>query len=96
MTVEDVSSPGTCVCQTEEGQVLEGVREDMLETLVPKVQGSRVMVVRGPQAGRVGHLLRWDREQSQAMVHLRRENRLVEVRYDAVCEHVGPGDSDED
>ncbi|XP_070269704.1 G-patch domain and KOW motifs-containing protein-like [Myotis yumanensis] len=96
MTIEDVFSPDTCICQTDEGQVLEGVREDMLETLVPKVQGSRVMVVLGPQAGRVGHLLRWDREQSQAVVHLRRENRLVELHYDAVCEYVGPRDSDED
>ncbi|XP_059543570.1 G-patch domain and KOW motifs-containing protein-like [Myotis daubentonii] len=96
MTIEDVFSPDTCICQTDEGQVLEGVREDMLETLVPRVQGSRVMVVLGPQAGRVGHLLRWDREQSQAVVHLRRENRLVELHYDAVCEYVGPRDSDED
>lgn len=30
-----------------------GVREDMLETLVPKVEGNRVMVVLGPHAGRV-------------------------------------------
>ena len=30
-----------------------GLREDMLETLVPKVQGKRVMVVLGPWAGRV-------------------------------------------
>ena len=76
MTVEDVLSPDTCVCRKDDGQVLEGVREDMLETLVPKLQGSRVMVVLGPQAGRVGHLLGWGREQSQAVVHLRRENWL--------------------
>ncbi|EPQ06677.1 G patch domain and KOW motifs-containing protein [Myotis brandtii] len=68
----------------------------MLETLIPKVQGKRVMVVLGPQAGRVGHLLSWDREQSQAVVQLRRENRVVELHYDAVCEYIGPTDSDED
>ncbi|KAM5337836.1 G-patch domain and KOW motifs-containing protein-like [Glossophaga mutica] len=96
MTIEDVLSPDTCVCRTDDGQVLEGVREDMLETLVPKVQGSRVMVVLGPQAGRVGHLLGGDREQSQAVVHLRRENQLVELHYDAVCEYLGPHDPDED
>ena len=32
-----------------------GLREDMLETLVPKVEGNRVMVVLGPKAGRVSH-----------------------------------------
>ncbi|VFV24227.1 g patch domain and kow [Lynx pardinus] len=41
MTIEDVLSPDTCVCLTDEGLVLEGLREDMLETLVSKVQGNR-------------------------------------------------------
>lgn len=96
MIIEDVLSPDTCVCRTDEGQILDGIREDMLETLIPKVQGKRVMVVLGPQAGRVGHLLSWDREKSQAVVQLRRENRVVELHYDAVCEYIGPTDSDDD
>ncbi|XP_045678433.1 G-patch domain and KOW motifs-containing protein-like [Phyllostomus hastatus] len=96
MTIEDVLSPDTCVCRTDDGQVLEGVREDMLETLVPRVQGSRVMVVLGPQAGRVGRLLGGDRERSRAVVHLQRENRLLELHYDAVCEYLGPRDPEED
>lgn len=96
MTIEDVLSPDTCVCRTEEGRILEGVKEGMLETLVPKVEGNRVMVVLGPQAGRVGRLLGWDRERNQALVQLRRENQLVELHYDAVCQYTGPNDSDED
>ncbi|XP_036127616.1 G-patch domain and KOW motifs-containing protein [Molossus molossus] len=96
MIIEDVLSPDTCVCRTNEGQVLEGIREDMVETLIPKIQGHQVMVVLGPHAGRVGHLLSWDREKSQAVVQLRRENQLVELHYDAVCEYMGPTDSDED
>nr|KAF6359819.1 G-patch domain and KOW motifs [Myotis myotis] len=96
MIIEDVLSPDTCVCRTDEGQVLDGIREDMLETLIPKVQDKRVMVVLGPRAGRVGHLLSWDREKSQAVVQLRRENRVVELHYDAVCEYIGPTDSDDD
>ncbi|EHB09458.1 G patch domain and KOW motifs-containing protein [Heterocephalus glaber] len=96
MTIEDVLSRDTCVCRTDEGQVLEGLREDMLETLVPKVEGDRVMVVLGPQAGRVGHLLGQDRARSQALVQLRRENQLVELHYDAICQYMGPSDSDED
>ncbi|XP_075394958.1 G-patch domain and KOW motifs-containing protein [Tenrec ecaudatus] len=96
MTVEDVLSPGSCVCRTDEGHILEGLREDMLETLIPKVTGNRVMVVLGPQAGRVGCLLDRDTEQNQVLVQLRRENHLVELHYDAVCEYVGPSDSDED
>ncbi|XP_040487652.1 G-patch domain and KOW motifs-containing protein [Ursus maritimus] len=96
MTIEDVLSPDTCVCRTDEGRILEGVKEGMLETLVPKVEGNRVMVVLGPQAGRVGRLLGRDRERSRALVQLRRENQLVELHYDAVCQYLGPSDSDED
>ncbi|MBZ3880831.1 G patch domain and KOW motifs-containing protein [Sciurus carolinensis] len=96
MTIEDVLSPDTCVCRTDEGQVLEGLREDMLETLVPKVEGNRVMVVLGPKAGRVGHLMGRDRARSRALVQLRRDNQLVELHYDAVCQYMGPSDSDED
>ncbi|XP_025838198.1 G-patch domain and KOW motifs-containing protein [Vulpes vulpes] len=96
MTIEDVLSPDTCVCRTDEGRILEGLKENMLETLVPKVEGNRVMVVLGPQAGRVGRLLGRDRERSRALVQLRRENQLVELHYDAVCQYMGPSDSDED
>ncbi|KAK2082802.1 hypothetical protein P7K49_038038 [Saguinus oedipus] len=96
MIIEDVLSPDTCVCQTDEGRVLEGLREDMLETLVPKAEGDRVMVVLGPQAGRVGHLLSRDRARSRALVQLPRENQVVELHYDAVCQYTGPSDTDED
>lgn len=96
MTIEDVLSPGTCVCRTDEGRVLEGVKEDMLETLVPRGEGHRVMVVLGPHAGKVGLLLRRDRAQSHALVQLGRENQVVELHYDAICQYMGPGDSDED
>ncbi|KAK2090954.1 hypothetical protein P7K49_030238 [Saguinus oedipus] len=96
MIIEDVLSPDTCVCQTDEGRVLEGLREDMLETLVPKAEGDRVMVVLGPQAGRVGHLLSWDRARSRALVQLPRENQVVELHYDAICQYTGPSDTDED
>lgn len=96
MTIEDVLSPGTCVCRTDEGRILEGLREDMLETLVPKVEGHRVMVVLGPQAGKVGRLLGRDRARSRAMVQLHRENQLVELHYDAVCQYMGPSDAEDD
>ncbi|XP_055124077.1 G-patch domain and KOW motifs-containing protein isoform X1 [Symphalangus syndactylus] len=96
MIIEDVLSPDTCVCRTDEGRVLEGLREDMLETLVPKAEGDRVMVVLGPQAGRVGHLLSRDRARSRALVQLPRENQVVELHYDAICQYMGPSDTDDD
>ncbi|OBS81144.1 hypothetical protein A6R68_20666 [Neotoma lepida] len=96
MTIEDVLSPDTCVCRTDEGRVLEGVREGMLETLIPKEEGHHVMVVLGPHAGKVGRLLSRDSMKSQALVQLGRENRVVELHYDTICQYVGPSGSDED
>ncbi|XP_055967279.1 G-patch domain and KOW motifs-containing protein-like [Sorex fumeus] len=96
MTIEDVLSPDTCVCRTDEGHVLEGLREDMLETLVPRVEGHRVMVVLGPQAGKVGRLLGRDQAQSRAMVQLQRDIQLLELHYDSVCQYVGPSDIEDD
>ncbi|XP_054976529.1 G-patch domain and KOW motifs-containing protein [Sorex araneus] len=96
MTIEDVLSPGICVCRTDEGRILEGLKEDMLETLVPKVEGHRVMVVLGPQAGKVGRLLGRDQARSRAMVQLQRENQLLELHYDAVCQYMGPSDAEDD
>lgn len=96
MTIEDVPSPGTCMCQTDKGQVLEGVTESMLETLIPKGEGHHVMVVLGPHAGKVGLLLSQDRVQSQALVQLGRENQVLEFHYDAICQYTGSSYSDED
>ncbi|XP_060230570.1 G-patch domain and KOW motifs-containing protein isoform X1 [Meriones unguiculatus] len=96
MTIEDVLSPDTCVCRTDEGRFLEDVREDMLETLVPKGEGYSVMVVLGPYAGKVGRLLSRDREQSQAVVQLASKKQVIELHYDAVCQYMGPTNADED
>lgn len=96
MTIEDVPSPDTCVCRTDKGQVLEDVAENMLETLIPKGEGHHVMVVLGPHAGKVGLLLSQDSVQSQALVQLGRENQVVELHYDAICQYTGSSYSDED
>ncbi|XP_043850678.1 G-patch domain and KOW motifs-containing protein [Dromiciops gliroides] len=93
MTIEDVLSPDTCVCRTDEGRLLEGLREDMLETLIPKEETARVMVVLGPQRGQVGRLLGRDKEKSRALVQLLQEEgqgTVLQLGYDAVCHYVGP------
>ncbi|MEE6526012.1 hypothetical protein FKM82_026376 [Ascaphus truei] len=53
--VEDVLSPGSCVCRTENGHMLEDIRQDMLETVIPKQEGECVMVVLGEHRGQVSN-----------------------------------------
>ncbi|XP_068953354.1 G-patch domain and KOW motifs-containing protein [Petaurus breviceps papuanus] len=90
MTVEDVVGPDTCVCRTDEGRLLEGLRERMLETLIPREDKAWVMVVLGPHRGRLGRLLTRDTERARALVQLQEGDAVLQLDYEAVCQYVGP------
>ncbi|KAG8554704.1 hypothetical protein GDO81_003869 [Engystomops pustulosus] len=90
MLVEDVSSPLTCVCRTESGRILEDVKQDMLETVIPKEDGDHVMVVLGKHRGQVGKILHRERQKSRALVQLEGENDdAVTLSYDVICHYTG-------
>ncbi|XP_075772082.1 G-patch domain and KOW motifs-containing protein [Pelodiscus sinensis] len=96
MLIEDVMSPDTCVCRTEEGRVLDGIREVMLETVIPRGAADWVMVVLGEHAGRVGRILQRDQQRSRALVQLQRseDEDVLALDYDAVCHYVGGTEDD--
>ncbi|KAM8793674.1 G-patch domain and KOW motifs-containing protein [Eudromia elegans] len=93
LVVEDVVSGDTCVCRTESGQLVEGLREAMLETVIPRGDGDRVMVVLGEQAGQVGRILERDPSRGRALVQLG-GGRLLALPYDALCHYVGGAEDD--
>ncbi|KAM9584646.1 G-patch domain and KOW motifs-containing protein isoform 1-T1 [Morphnus guianensis] len=96
MVVEDMVSPDTCVCRTDEGRLVEGLREAMLETVIPRGEADRVMVVLGEHAGRVGRILEREPARSRALVQLERDEagRVVPLDYDAVCHYLGGHEDD--
>uniref|UniRef100_A0A452H0C8 G-patch domain and KOW motifs-containing protein n=1 Tax=Gopherus agassizii TaxID=38772 RepID=A0A452H0C8_9SAUR len=96
MLIEDVLSPDTCVCRTEEGQVLDGIQEAMLETVIPRGTADWVLVVLGEHAGRVGRILQRDQRRSRALVQLQRDEDgdVLALDYDAVCHYVGGTEDD--
>ncbi|XP_074023137.1 LOW QUALITY PROTEIN: G-patch domain and KOW motifs-containing protein-like [Numenius arquata] len=97
LVVEDLLSPDTCVCRTDEGQLVEGLKEAMLETVIPRGDADRVMVVLGPHAGKVGRILEREPGRSRALVQLEGTTgagRVLELDYDAVCHYLG-GDEDD-
>uniref|UniRef100_A0A803K356 G-patch domain and KOW motifs-containing protein n=1 Tax=Xenopus tropicalis TaxID=8364 RepID=A0A803K356_XENTR len=57
MFIEDVLSPTRCSCRTESGRILDDMRQDMLETIIPKEEGEHVMVVLGKYRGMVSDIL---------------------------------------
>uniref|UniRef100_A0A3Q2WNA4 G-patch domain and KOW motifs-containing protein n=2 Tax=Haplochromis burtoni TaxID=8153 RepID=A0A3Q2WNA4_HAPBU len=90
MQVEDVLTPSTCVCRTEEGRLLDDVKQDMLETIVPKSEYDSVMVVLGEHKGKVGRILQRDKNKCRAMVQLDRyEDKVFTLDYDSICHYVG-------
>ncbi|CAG03934.1 unnamed protein product, partial [Tetraodon nigroviridis] len=90
MLVEDVLTPTSCVCRTEEGRIVEDVQQDMLETVVPKSDSETIMVVLGEQRGQVGRILQRDKNKCRAMVQLDRyEEKVFTLDYDTICHYVG-------
>nr|DBA21644.1 TPA: hypothetical protein GDO54_018253 [Pyxicephalus adspersus] len=90
MLVEDVLSPTTCVCRTENGRILEDLKQDMLETVIPKEEGAYVMVVLGKYRWQVGKILHRDRQKSRALVQLQGDHDgSVTLGYDVICQYTG-------
>ncbi|XP_065103543.1 G-patch domain and KOW motifs-containing protein [Paramisgurnus dabryanus] len=90
MRIEDVLTPYTCVCRTEEGRLVDDIKQKMLETIVPKNDSDYIMVVLGEHRGQVGRILKRDREKCRAMVQLDRyEEKLFTYDYDSICHYVG-------
>ncbi|XP_041655593.1 G-patch domain and KOW motifs-containing protein [Cheilinus undulatus] len=90
MRVEDVLTPTTCVCRTEEGRLLDDVKQDMLETIIPKSENDSIMVVLGEHRGQVGRILQRDKNKCRAMVQLDRfEEKVFTLDYDCICHYVG-------
>ncbi|NXI36095.1 GPKOW protein, partial [Galbula dea] len=74
----------------------KGLREAMLETVIPRGQGDRVMVVLGQHAGKVGHILQREPERSRALVQLERAGagKVLALDYDGICHYVGGHEDD--
>ncbi|NXO05071.1 GPKOW protein, partial [Rhinopomastus cyanomelas] len=94
--VEDMVTPDSCVCRTDEGRLVENLRESMLETVIPRGEADWVMVVQGEHRGKIGRILEREPGQSRALVQLERDGnaRVVPLDYDAICHYVGGGEDD--
>uniref|UniRef100_A0A8V5GT23 G-patch domain and KOW motifs-containing protein n=1 Tax=Melopsittacus undulatus TaxID=13146 RepID=A0A8V5GT23_MELUD len=91
MVVEDMVTPDTCVCRTDQGLLVEGLTEAMLETVIPRGDSDRVLVVLGEHRGKVRMC------RSQALVQLLRDEaagHVVPLDYDAICHYVGGHEDD--
>ena len=96
MVIEDVVSEDRCVCRTEEGRVLDEVDPgEQLETVIPRSEGDRVMVLRGRSRGRVARMLWKDKKKCLAAVQTG-DGKVREMDFDDVCEYVGHVEVEDD
>jgi len=89
MEVLDVVTSDSCDCRTDEGKLVEDIRTDKVETLIPKKDGGRVMVVRGERKGEIGQIIGRDKVKYMATVQLYQSEDVLSLDYDNVCEYLG-------
>jgi G patch domain/KOW motif-containing protein len=79
----------------DSGETVQGVRESQLETLVPKGQGIRVLILAGEHRGQKARLLQRNADTGAAAVQLVADFSVVKLSLDDVAEYVGPEGDDE-
>lgn len=90
VTVLDVPGPENCICKSEEGNVLEGLAQSQLETVIPKSEGAFVLVVSGKNRGQLGEVISKNKKKSMAAVQLLQDrDSVVNIDFDHICEFVG-------
>ncbi|CAA7393067.1 unnamed protein product [Spirodela intermedia] len=87
--VVDVVGPMTCdLSMDESGELLQGVDQEMLETVLPR-SGGPVLVLFGRHKGCFGTLMEKDSEKETAVVRDADSHELIKVRLEQIAEYVG-------
>jgi len=88
--IVDVLTPLECTVQMQENQKLVEVKQRMLETVIPKSSGERLMIVKGPNRGRIGKLNSKSKESAQ--IQLLDDFSVEEYNLDSICQYTGEDD----
>eukprot|EP01023_Acetabularia_acetabulum_P018770 TRINITY_DN19489_c0_g1_i1.p3 TRINITY_DN19489_c0_g1~~TRINITY_DN19489_c0_g1_i1.p3 ORF type:complete len:158 (-),score=21.35 TRINITY_DN19489_c0_g1_i1:129-602(-) len=88
--VSDVFEAGVCDVHLESnGQIIQNIKQQNLETVVPRSKGVKVLVVRGQFKGQIGEFLKRDDSQQIVAVMLDDIMQVLKFGYDDVAEFVG-------
>ncbi|XP_033643445.1 G-patch domain and KOW motifs-containing protein-like [Asterias rubens] len=90
VNIVDVATRDTCTCRTDDGKLLDGIDQSMVETLIPKTEMACVMIVAGGLKGQLGSLVKRDKTRAKADVQLLRDrDQIKRLDYDDICEYAG-------
>ena len=88
MDVNDVISSELIQVVTNSGKILEIDPEDV-ETVIPKNDFAKVMIVRKEHKGQIAEMLRKDSRNEKVTVRiLPDKDEVLELRYDYICQLV--------
>ncbi|XGW31825.1 hypothetical protein V3C99_010196 [Haemonchus contortus] len=95
MRVVDVASRKDISLEDSHGKMHYGIRQSSLETVLPRLEKSRVMIVRGKHKGHTATMEEKDKKRCLVVARLLRSNEIITVDFDDVCQHQ-PKDEDDD
>lgn len=91
VVIIDVVSRDSCICRAENGDLLEGIRQDQLETVIPRDLTSTMMIVKGSHRSQLAEILDRDKERCKAVIQfIPDRDQVLTLDYDSICEYVGP------
>jgi len=94
-TVVDVHGPRSCDLRVDETrETVQGVSEKQLETLVPKTEGTPVIVLRGPLKWQKAKLLQRNTKTNAAAIQMASDFSIERLCLDDISEYVGPSEDD--
>jgi len=87
--VIDVVTNDSCDCKTEEGKILQDMRTDKLETVIPRETGSIVQIVGGDFKGELAELMKKDKAKCRAYIRPLTSQNIIKKDYEDVCSFAG-------
>ncbi|KAK0415594.1 hypothetical protein QR680_012019 [Steinernema hermaphroditum] len=89
MVVLDAPDSRHCTLEDEDGRKHYDIRESWLETIIPRKEGSKVMIVGGKRRGKLAVLEERDVDRERIKVRVLGTDEVVKLSFDDACEYVG-------
>ncbi|KJH44476.1 hypothetical protein DICVIV_09484 [Dictyocaulus viviparus] len=96
MRVVDVASRKDICLEDSRGKMHYGIRQSWLETVLPRIEKSRVMIVRGKYKGCSALIEEKNKRDCTVVIRLLSSNEIITVDFDDVCQHQPKEDDDDE
>ncbi|KHN84942.1 Protein mos-2 -like protein [Toxocara canis] len=92
--VLDAADCENCTIKDSAGKTYYQIREDWLETVIPRDHGARLMILRGPLRGQVGIMEQKNKRSEEVLIRVLMNDELTTLSFDDACEWLGVYEDD--